>query len=243
MKPIVLILFYSVFHLALAYLLVGELYFALTVGLLYVAFLLAFYLLFLRRAMARIKRKDECTNLTRSFLFSLIASSSMNEAFESIQPLLSKGAKDELALTQEKDPYTTLESLKGYFVDPHYELFLSLLRIHSEEGGDLALVSNGFLSQSAEREKDAIREKGAKEKALAEFLSLNFVSALVLGSLRFALTGFYESVSGLSSFRLVSALYFLFSLACSLLCLSLVGEIKIEDFPLRRKNYEKAKNK
>ena len=231
----------SLFYGALAYFLTGKIVLAIGVLCLFVLALFSLEFLALRKVTQRARREKMCTLFTRSVLLSLLASGSLKEAIESVRLLSDKELLSELDLFPGEDPLKTAERLTSYFEEDHYKLFLSILHLYLEEGGDIALLSESFLLENDEREKDAIRKEGAKKKAFGEFLSLSFVGSLILLSLRFALAGFYEKVSLDAPFQIVSGLYFLFVLLSILLYFVLVYEIHSKDVKMPRLNYEKNK--
>lgn len=216
MKRMVAVLLVSLFFGALSYIVLSDLLCALAVFLLFALILFMAEWGYLSNRRKIDKREHACFSFTRSFLLSLIASNSYEQALDAA---LTCGDSDLVVLNDAlkgKDVKEKLLAFADYFEDDHYCLFLSILDLFEKEGGDIALLSDPFLSETTEKEKDLIRREGAKKKSLSEFMSLLFMGAFVIGFLRYGLSGFYSELSINLAYKLCALLYFVFT-ALSLL--------------------------
>jgi len=232
----------SAFYAAIAYLVTDSWLYGLVALFVSAVLFAALEFLVLKGATERIRKKKEATFFTRSFILSLLATGSLNEAYKSALGDAPKGLLKIVSEVEKRsDPSLALSSLKDYFQEDFYLLFLSVVRMAVEEGGDLTLLCESFLAEADERERDEIRRDGAKKKALGEFISLSFLGSLILAFLRFSLSGFYKTVSGNSLYTGIALLYVLFAIGTVIWFALTYFEVRSKDLSLGVHKHEKTK--
>lgn len=179
----------------LAYLSSDKWYLGVGVGT--VTFFCACFLyrpLFLK-ANRKSRLRHECYLFLHRYLITLSVTSSLEKAYETA----SEGFGSEFKLlngsmeamgAKEKTEY-----LAGYFQSDTYKMFLSLLRLYLDRGGDVLKISGELMAEAShEEETEQTYEKEAKRK-LVSYLFLWLVSLGILTFLRFGLSSFFVSLS------------------------------------------------
>lgn len=201
---------FSFFFAGICYLLVDNYLLSLATLLLFLLSLLGSEYLFFSKKRKKEKVERECFSFCRSFLLSSIASGSYEEAYKAATLEASKEFLAFADANKEKPITDRLRSLAAYFHNEYYRLFLSIVDIYESEGGEIVILSEPFLLEITEKEKDLIRRNGAERKATGEFAILIFLSSLIMGFLRYGLSGFYDTLSKNNIFVGCAMLYFLF---------------------------------
>lgn len=211
MKKYLFITLISLFFGTLCFLLMNSILYSLIVFVLFAASLFVGDFFFIRRRMEKEKKDHECFFFTRSFLLSLIASNSYDEAYKAAESNASKELLLVLGTFKERTTKEKIYCIYDYFKTDEYRLFLSILDLYETEGGDIALLSDPYLMDATQKEKDLIRKEGAKRKSFIEFSSLLFMGSLIIGFLRYGLSSFYEELLGSFPYMICSLLYFVFT--------------------------------
>ncbi len=232
----------AIFFAGVCYLLVGNLLLSLATLLLFLLALLGSEYFFFAKKRRKEKIERECFSFCRSFLLSTIASGSYEEAYKAATLEASKEFMAFASANEEKAITDRLRSFAAYFANEYYRLFLSIIDIYESEGGEIVILSEPFLLEITEKEKDIIRRNAAERKAVGEFSILIFLSALIMAFLRYGLSGFYETLSKNSVFVGCAMLYFFF-IAASIIAFSRVSSgIRLIEQKKGDKNEKIAKN-
>lgn len=226
----------------------GALCFVLTSSLLYASLIFALFALslfigeffFVRKQMEKDKKNHGCFLFTRSFLLSLIASNSYDEAYRAAEANASKELLLVSETFKERTSKEKIYCLYDYFKMDEYRLFLSILDLYETEGGDIALLADPYLMEATQKEKDLIRKEGAKKKSLIEFSSLLFMGSLIIGFLRYGLSSFYEELLESLPYKVCSLLYFVFTAFAVFMYCKSYSEISFQEAFGKEKN-EKIK--
>ena len=240
MKWYLAIIGVSFFFGGLCFVLTNNLVFSLIVFVLFGVSLFISQRFFLRKRIEKDKRNHECFLFTRSFLLSLIASNSYDEAFKAATANSSKELLLVSDAIKERTSKEKIYCLYDYFKLDEYRLFLSILDLYETEGGDIALLSDPYLMEATQKEKDLIRKEGAKRKSLIEFSSLVFMGSLIIGFLRYGLSSFYEELLQSFPYVVCSLLYFVFTAFSVMIYCKSYSEISFKEAFGKDKN-EKIK--
>ena len=146
------------------------------------------------------------------FIIAQSVKNSPSGALESIQGQLSTTLKREITLADTIDTYAVLEYLKGYFPYKLYELFLSIISLHTEQGGSIIEMSHLLLETSRRIQTDQREKRMIRIRKLTNFIVLWGMTILVLLFARFGVTSLFDSMLKDPLFKLGLASYFLFIL-------------------------------
>lgn len=181
----------------------------------FVTSLLYFFLLFYRRFNSyqkKIKRFQSCYQFINNFIISLSVRSTITGALESVKNMMDKGFNEELEGINHLDDEEKLNYLKKYYDFHIYQLFLNVIQIFQERGGNLLSLSSHLLDESRNQIEYVNQcERMGKRKGF-EFAILWFFTLLILVLVRFALSSFFSALSSQLSFQIMVVVVFLFIL-------------------------------
>ncbi|MCH3909923.1 MAG: hypothetical protein LKF75_03000 [Bacilli bacterium] len=197
----------------LAYAISSHLYIGIGIFLLYSIVFIVVFAPMLKKFQAKERKRHECYRFVNGFIVSLSVSGSLDDAYQSA----TLGAVDEeeslLKAISNLSVNERIDYLASYFVEPYYRMFLSIISLYLDQGGDLLDLAEPLIKEVGHNEifKDEIHD--VKIRYLGQFISLWFMSALVLLFVRIGLNGFYDSLSKSLPYLLTSVAYFLIAIA------------------------------
>lgn len=218
---------------ALYYFVLEDLVIALVVLALTFAFLLFLQLTFVRKYRLRRIKEHEDYRFIHSFVASLSTTGSLETAYQSAL----EGADEELLKVaralEDRRIEERVSYLAGYFRSDTFSMFVSLFSLYQEQGGNFLKMAAPLLTESARAEEENNRKDDIGKRTLREFCLLWGMACLILLTLRFALSGFYEELREMQSYRLSSLLFLpIFYLSSYLFLATRTGERLL---PRRRK--------
>ena len=158
------------------------------------------YFIFLAKPMfakyqTKTKRFKECYHFINTFIISLSVKSTVQGAYESAigsmpEEFINNIENIETFTTKEK-----LEHLNKYFRFHVFSLFLDLINIYEEQGGDILNMSNHLLDETRIIEEYISESTSISKKKTIEFAILSFLTLGIMVFLRFALSQFFTSLS------------------------------------------------
>ena len=177
-----------------AYLSTDHLYLSLGVG--GIAFLAFGFLLYpsLRTYAQKERVRHECYQFVNSFLITLSVCSSLDRAYE----VAKDGIEGEFALLQPKlkrmNSLEKIEYLQGYFQMEIYALFVSVLHLYLDRGGDVLRLSSELMNELARIEENGRFLQGKSKRSAFQFLLMWTMSLAVMSFIRFGLSSFFAGV-------------------------------------------------
>ncbi len=140
------------------------------------------------------RKRHECYLFIHSYLVTLSVCVSLERAYESAAGPLGKEFHHLDPTLEGMDAKEKVEYLNAYFASDLYRLFLSLLDLYLNRGGDVLKLS-GELTAEASRieESESSYQKKAARKA-ASFFFLWLVSTVIVVFLRFGLANFFTTL-------------------------------------------------
>ena len=141
------------------------------------------------------QRFAECYNFINTFIISLSIKGTISGAYESsinAMPLdfINNIENIETFTIDEK-----LEHLNKYFRFHVFSLFLDLVKIYQEQGGDILSMSNHLLDETKNIEEYIMQSKTLTKKKIFEFIILWALTLSIMIFLRFALSQFFVTLS------------------------------------------------
>ena len=164
----------------------------LTLGILYFIFLAK---PMFTKYQTKTKRFRECYHFINTFIISLSVKATVQGAYESA---ISAMPEDFINNIENIDTFTTkekLEHLNKYFRFHVFSLFLDLINIYEEQGGDILNMSNHLLDETRIIEEYISESSSISKKKTVEFAILWFLTLGIMVFLRFALSQFFDTLS------------------------------------------------
>lgn len=180
---------------------------------------------FLRLGKKRRARKD-CYRFMNSFIMTCSVTSSLLKSYE----VASEGAmgemKEALSGIEGNNVEDKLAFLSSYFQSNLYEVFLSVVAVYQNRGGDILCLSSALLEEATKGECDADKRlKGGLSRLFKHGL-LWAMSLGIVAFLRFALSSFYGQLLASSTYLLSLLFYFVFLLfSLAFYCFRYTAEI------------------
>ncbi len=194
-KEWIYIVFSSLFLGAIGYLCSDKWYLGVGVGLATLGCAAIFYRPMLLKAGDRSRLRHECYLFLHRFLITLSVTTSLEKAYESAIEGFGPQFKTLNGGMETMGAKEKTEYLAGYFRSDTYKMFLSLLQLYLDRGGDVLKLSGELMAEASHEEETAQSyEKEAKRK-LVSYLFLWLVSIAILTFLRFGLSSFFKSLS------------------------------------------------
>lgn len=186
-----------------------------------------FLLYFLLYAVKAIKNKDEkvtkfqeCYHFVNNFLVSLSIKGNVSSAWVSTLETQSEEFKDITNSLDSPDSMGKINYLKNYFPFSLYSLFVDIINLYVEEGGDILQMSSYLLNQIRETEEYIVNAERVNKNTLIEFSILWILSLAILAILKFTLDDFFKYI--------VSSMLYQIGVVCILLFVLLSVHITVK---------------
>ncbi len=180
---------------ALAYLSSDKWYLGLSVGVVTLGCAAVIYRPMLLKFASHSRLRHECYLFLHRYLITLSVTNSLEKAYDAATEGFGEDFKTLNGGMEAMSAREKTEYLAGYFHSDTYKMFLSLLLLYMDRGGDVLKLS-GELMQEASHEEETAQsyEKEAKRK-LVSYLFLWLVSIAILTFMRFGLSSFFQTLS------------------------------------------------
>ena len=160
---------------------------------------LVYFLLFFMKRHQKYKisvsRFKSCYTFINSFIISLSIKLTIPAALESTLISIDSEAKGEFEGIGHLSDNEKLDYLKKYYHFHTYELFLNIVSIYDERGGNILDLSTYLLNESRNQHEYLIRCESMGVKKWIELSVLWFLSLAIMVILRFALSQFFSLIS------------------------------------------------
>ncbi len=173
-------------------------------------------LIFASPKVATMQRKrrirKECYRFMNSFVTTCSVTSSLSRAYEVSCEGSEGEEKEVMEACSCNDIEGRLHELSSYFESQLYEVFLSIISIYEERGGDVLNLSSSLLEEATRIEEESDNREKVSQGKLFQYMTLWAMSLGIVGFLRFALSSFYDTLLASSTFTICLAIYFGFLL-------------------------------
>lgn len=182
-----------------------------------------------------IKSKDEminrfqsCFQFINNFLIALSIKGHISGALASALESQSEQTVELVNSIESKDPMEKIKYLKEYFKFDVYSLFVDLIVLFNDEGGDVIQMSRYLLNQIREDEEYIINVERMNKKSLIEFSILWIFSLGILAILKFSLDSFFVHVVKNIFYQISVVVVLLFALSSVHIAVRKTSNIKIK---------------
>ena len=159
---------------------------------------LLYYFILLRKRIKKYLNKVEVVHACYHFINSFVITMSVKESFEEAYANGLRLAPKSLTLeTSEIENMTIIERinfLRSYFNLAIYKMFINIVVLYQEQGGNILVLSEPLIRECTRVEKTLNESIVIGNRHLAEFFVLWLLSFFILIFLRFALAQFYSQM-------------------------------------------------
>lgn len=167
-------------------------------GIVLITSILYFFLFFMKRFnnyVLSTSRFKSCYNFINSFIISLSIKLTIPGAFESTLLTIDDELKEEIDGISHMSDLEKLEYLKKYYHFHIYELFLNVVNLYENRGGNILDMAQHLINESQNQNSYIIKCESMAIRKWVEFAILWFLSLAILVILRFALSQFFDLIS------------------------------------------------
>ncbi|NLB48281.1 MAG: hypothetical protein GX813_00265 [Erysipelotrichia bacterium] len=175
---------------------------------------LLFFIFFVRRQVHKYEikthRYHQCYQFINGFLISLSVRGSLTAALASSYEMADEETKEILDGIKEMNEQEKLAYLHKYFTFDLYHVFLDIVTLWIEQGGDILTMSQYLINQVRLKEQYLLYCQNVQRSKTIEFVILWTIALSILVSLRFALSQFYKHISETLVFQSAVVIIFIF---------------------------------
>ena len=158
----------------------------------FIIFAFFFYIPKLKRYHKVVERFHECYHFINNFIISLSIKKALKPAYENTILSMDENFRNMLNELKNMNEEEILRYINGTYFPFHiYHLFVEIIGIYLEEGGDILEMSKYLLQECRLNEEYLNVTTSYSQKKYFEFGTLWAISLAVLVLLRFTLTQFY----------------------------------------------------
>ncbi len=169
------------------------------VGIISLLLPLIYFLFIARKAIykysVKISRFRECYHFINNFVVSLSIKNSVSSALESVIEAM---PNKDFALSENVELFSVKEKIQyfsNYFRFHVYSLFIDLINLYEEQGGNILEMSRYLLEETRQVEDYIFRCQNIARKKIVEFAILWFLTLAIMVVMRFALSQFFSTIS------------------------------------------------
>ena len=194
---------------ALCYFVTESLYLSLGVGIFTILVLFFLVMPSIKKYSSLKTKQHESYLFINSFLITLSVSQSIEKSYELATENVEKDFKDTVHAISHLTPMQRVEYLSNYFEMPIYDMFLSVLTIYLEQGGDVLKLSKTLMEELTRIEETSMSLSKHAVNVLIQWIVLWAMSFAIMGFARFGLNSFYSYIKDSPTFLLMTLAYFL----------------------------------
>ena len=160
-----------------------------------------------------IDRVHTSYHFINSFIITLSVKDSLDDAYQNGIRINDYYLNEETKALEEMPIIDRIKYLKGFFKLSIYNVFLNVIDLHQDQGGNILNMSENLLRESTRVEKTLSDTRAIGFRHLTQFLILWVMAVAILLFLRFSLKDFYLMMLKM---RIIGVLIFVFFLLCIL---------------------------
>ena len=203
--------FHSLMLSVLCYLSTNSILYAALLAVIFVAD----YFLLMRKKFIHyfslIERVHTSYHFINSFLITLSVKESLEEAYQNGIRIKNARLNAETEQLTEMTAIDRVKYLKDYFNLSIYQMFLNVVDLYQDQGGNILTMSDNLMKECTRTEKTLSETLSIGQRHLKEFITLWVMSIGILVFMRYSLKDFYLTMLKSSLF---GALIFVFFVIC-----------------------------
>ena len=183
-----------------------------------------------KKMMERNKRFHSCYTFINSFIIALSVKGSLLSAFDTTNGVMDQDYISVIDGISNLGEEERLDYLKRHYDFDIYMLFLSVIKIYMDQGGDILRISY-YLTEELRRDEDyLIKCESISKRKVVEFSMLWVFTLLIVLILRFALNSFYLKITNLLLFNGAIIALFLLVIASVHLFITKMNKVEIRGY-------------
>ncbi|MCQ2086938.1 MAG: hypothetical protein MJZ37_02550 [Bacilli bacterium] len=182
----------------------------------------------LKNKNEKITRFQDCYQFVNNFLISLSIKGHISGALATALESQNEETIDLINSLETDDPLEKVKYLKNYFKFDMYYLFVDLVTLHTEEGGDIIKMSNNLLNQIRQNEEFLVNVERMNKNSIVEFTILWAFALSILAILKFALSDFFVHIVKNNFYQMSVIFVFAFALLSIHIAIRKVVDIDIK---------------
>lgn len=159
-----------------------------------------------------IERVHSCYHFINSFLVTLSVKESLDDAFESGTRIENKKLNEIVLNISDLNIYERVSYLRNYFNLSIYKMFLNILNLYQDQGGNILAMSDNLIRECTRTENTLNETLSISRKHLVEFGLLWFMSLGIVLFMRFGISDFYIQMLEMPIFKIMLFIFFLICL-------------------------------
>lgn len=161
---------------------------------LFLIYLLSYFIL-LRKSFKKyyslINRVHTCYHFINSFLITLSVKESFEDAYQSGIRINNSKLNDQVLEIKQMNVYDRVKYLRGFFTLGIYKMFLNILDLYQDQGGNILTMSDNLMRECTRTEKSLSETLSIGYKHIIEFILLWIMATAILVFIRFSISDFY----------------------------------------------------
>lgn len=194
---------------------------------------IAYYIIFIRKKfkiyLETIEKIHCCYHFINSFIITMSVKESLEDAYQNGIRLGSKALKEETSEIENMPVYERIVFLRKYFNLAIYKMFVNIIDLYQEQGGNILTISDSLIRECTRVEKTLNESTSIGNKHLVEFGILWLLSFAILIFLRFAIARFYYQMISSPIVLAMMVFFFIIFLVCLHVFLSRFVNLTIKE--------------
>ena len=158
------------------------------------------YFVFIARPLinkyeTKIRRFDECYHFINTFIVSLSIKGSVTSSYESSIQVMPESFISSIENIETFSQQDKLDHINKYFRFHVFSLFVDLINIYEEQGGNILEMSHYLLEETRLIEEYITTSKNITKKKMVEFAILWILTLGIMVFMRFALSQFFNVIA------------------------------------------------
>ena len=183
-----------------------------------------------------VDRYHECYHFVNNFIIALSIKKAMGAALENTVYSMGDDFQEMIAKLDNMDDGQKIRYLQGnYFPFHTYQLFIHIVELYQEEGGDILQMSKYLISDARNTEEYINIANSISSRKYVEITVLWIISLAILVILRFSLMDFYEAIKKQLFFQFALVGIALFVLVSYLILFSKGTNINLKGYDKHEK--------
>ena len=235
-KNFITLLFISLIISVVSYIALENIIISGGILIVYIIFSLLIISPMLKKHAIKIRKFHECYHFINNYVISLSIKKSIAGALESTVNSMPTQFIDIYEGLENMGNIDKLNYLSSYFSFHAYQLFLQILAIWQEEGGDILQMSKYLINEIRCNEEYITKTESMSVHKYVEIGILWSFCLLIIIVLRFALKDFYMYIKGQLIYLISMVILFLFILFTIFLLIQKGTNLKIKGYKDNEKN-------
>ena len=235
-KNFITLLFISLLISVVSYIALENIIISGGILIVYIIFSLLIISPMLKKHAIKIRKFHECYHFINNYVISLSIKKSIAGALESTVNSMPTQFIDIYEGLENMGNIDKLNYLSSYFSFHAYQLFLQILAIWQEEGGDILQMSKYLINEIRCNEEYITKTESMSVHKYVEIGILWSFCLLIIIVLRFALKDFYMYIKGQLIYLISMVILFLFILFTIFLLVQKGTDLKIKGYKDNEKN-------